>query len=145
MSCNIDINLKVNIHEAALVRAYLFLQTKQDSYEFPSTRTVIIRKFIQNLDEQIEANLPEEDHPDEHAYDPLTPEEVNDAAKEFFPLFDIVHRSMPENCTVEDTIKVMETVCQMAQKRRAFDKGEVGPFGFNKKPEENEEKEDINT
>ena len=52
---------------------------------------------------------------------------------------------MPENCTVEDTIKVMETVCQMAQKRRAFDKGEVGPFGFNKKPEENEEKEDINT
>jgi len=39
---------------------------------------------------------------------------------------------MPENCTVEDTIKVMETVCGMAQKRRAFDKGEVGPFGFNK-------------
>ena len=60
------------------------------------------------------------------AYDPLTPEEVSDAAKEFFPLFDIVHRSMPENCTVEDTIKVMETVCQMAQKRRAYDKGEVG-------------------
>ena len=32
-------------------------------------------------------------------YDPLTPDEVNDAAKEFFPLFDIVHRNMPENCT----------------------------------------------
>ena len=69
-------------------------------------------------------------------YDPLTPEEVNDAAKEFFPLFDIVHRNMPENCKVEDTIKVMETVCSMAQKRRAYDKSEVGPFGFNKKPEE---------
>ena len=41
------------------------------------------------------------------AYDPLTPEEVNDAAKEFFPLFDIVHRNMPENCKVEDTIKVI--------------------------------------
>jgi hydroxymethylpyrimidine/phosphomethylpyrimidine kinase len=66
-------------------------------------------------------------------YDPLTPEEVNDAAKEFFPLFDIVHRNMPENCTVEDTIKVMETVCNMAQKRRNFDKGEVDPFGFYKK------------
>ena len=39
---------------------------------------------------------------------------------------------MPENCTVEDTIKVMETVCSMAQKRRAFDKETVGPFGFNK-------------
>ena len=65
-------------------------------------------------------------------YDPLTPAEVNDAAKESFPLFDIVHRNMPENCTVEDTIKVMETVCSMAQKRRAFDKETVGPFGFNK-------------
>ena len=74
-------------------------------------------------------------------YDPLTPEEVNDAAKEFFPLFDIVHRNMPENCTVEDTIKVMETVCSMAQKRRAYDKGEVGPFGFNKKVDDGNETE----
>ena len=69
-------------------------------------------------------------------YDPLTPSEVNDAAKEFFPLFDIVHRNMPENCTVEDTIKVMETVCSMAQKRRNFDTPGVGPFGFNKKTED---------
>ena len=58
-------------------------------------------------------------------YEPLTDSEVNEAAKEFFPLFDIVHRNMPENCTVEDTLKVMETVCSMAQKRRAFDKEEV--------------------
>ena len=65
-------------------------------------------------------------------YKPLTDSEVNEAAKEFFPLFDIVHRNMPENCTVEDTLKVMETVCSMAQKRRVFDKEEVGPFGFNK-------------
>jgi len=75
-------------------------------------------------------------------YDPLTDEEVLDAAKEFFPKFDIVHRQMPENCTVEDSLKVMETVCQMAQKRRAFDKGDVGPFGFNKDTKEND---DINT
>ena len=68
-------------------------------------------------------------------YDPLTPSEVNDAAKEFFPLFDIVNRNMPENCTVEDTIKIMETICSMAQKRRKFDTPGVGPFGFNKKPE----------
>tara|TARA_A200000159_G_scaffold153881_1_gene166249 strand:+ start:537 stop:725 length:189 start_codon:yes stop_codon:yes gene_type:complete len=60
VSCNIDIDLKVNIHDAALVRAYLFQHTKQDSYEFPSQRTVSIRKFIQHLDEQIEANLPED-------------------------------------------------------------------------------------
>ena len=74
-------------------------------------------------------------------YDPLTPSEVNDAAKEFFPLFDIVHRNMPENCTVEDTIKVMETVCSMAQKRRNFDTPGGGSFGFNKKSKENEEDE----
>ena len=36
MSCDINIDLKVNIHDAALVRAYLFLHTKKDSYEFPS-------------------------------------------------------------------------------------------------------------
>ena len=63
MSCNIDIDLKLNIHDAALVRAYLFLHTKQDSYEFPSQRTLTIRDFIRQLDEQIEANLPEDhDH-----------------------------------------------------------------------------------
>ena len=63
MSCDINIDLKLNIHDAALVRAYLFLHTKKDSYEFPSERTVIIRKFIKQLDEQIEANLPEDhDH-----------------------------------------------------------------------------------
>ena len=74
-------------------------------------------------------------------YDPLTVEEVNEAAKEFFPMFDIVHRQMPENCTVEDTIKVMETVCNIAQKRRVFDRGDVGPFGFNKKSNEEKEKD----
>ena len=63
MSCNIDIDLKLNIHDAALVRAAMFQYTNQDSYEFPSQRTVIIRNFIRQLDEQIEANLPEDhDH-----------------------------------------------------------------------------------
>ena len=64
MSCDINIDLKVNIHDAALVRAYLFLHTKKDSYEFPSERIVIIRNFIRQLDEQIEANLPED--PEDH-------------------------------------------------------------------------------
>ena len=63
MSCNIDIDLKLNIHDAALIRAALFQYTKQDSYEFPSARTATIRDFIRQLDEQIEANLPEDhDH-----------------------------------------------------------------------------------
>ena len=63
MSCNIDIDLKLNIHEAALIRAFMFQHTKQDSYEFPGQQAIIIRKFIRQLDEQIEANLPEDqDH-----------------------------------------------------------------------------------
>ena len=66
MSCNIDIDLKLNIHDAALIRAALFQYTKQDSYEFPSARTSIIRDFIRQLDEQIEANLPE-DHVNENS------------------------------------------------------------------------------
>ncbi len=63
MSCDIDIDLKLNIHDAAWIRAALFQYTKQDSYEFPSARTTMIRNFIRQLDEQIEANLPEDhDH-----------------------------------------------------------------------------------
>ena len=63
MSCDINIDVKLNIHDAALIRAALFQYTRQDSYEFPSQRTVIIRDFIRQLDEQIEANLPEDhDH-----------------------------------------------------------------------------------
>ncbi len=60
MNSDINLDLKLNIHDAALIRAYLFQNTKQDSYEFPSMRTVIIRECIRQLDEQIEANLPED-------------------------------------------------------------------------------------
>ena len=59
MSCDINIDVKLNIHDAALIRAALFQYTKQDSYDFPGQRTVIIREFIKQLDEQIEANLPD--------------------------------------------------------------------------------------
>ena len=60
MSCNIDIDLKLNIHTAALIRESLFRYTKDDSYEFPGQQTIIIREFIRQMDEQIEANLPED-------------------------------------------------------------------------------------
>ena len=71
---------------------------------------------------------------------PLTPEEVADAAEQFFPLFDIVHRQMPENSNVEDTLKVMESVCGLAHKlRMQCDNDKAGPFGFNKKVETDED------
>ena len=62
---------------------------------------------------------------------PLTPEEVQKAADQFFPLFDIVRSRMPEGSKTEDTIKVMETVCTLAQKLRLEE--EKSEFGFNKK------------
>ena len=62
---------------------------------------------------------------------PLTPEEVEKAAELFFPLFDIVRNQMPVEATIEDTLKVMETICTLAHKQRASD--ETTPFGFNKK------------
>lgn len=74
---------------------------------------------------------------------PLTPEEVSEAAEKFFPLFDIVHRQMPENSNVEDTLKVMESVCGLAHKlRMQGEESKAGPFGFNKKDNEVETDED---
>lgn len=67
---------------------------------------------------------------------PLTQEEVFKAAEYFFPLFDIVHRQMPEDSKVEDTLKVMESVCALAQKLRSLEEDSMA-FGFNKKEVEN--------
>jgi len=64
---------------------------------------------------------------------PLTVEEVTEAAEQFFPLFDIVRNQMPVEATIEDTLKVMETVCALAQKLRLEKEAESQPFGFNKK------------
>jgi len=61
---------------------------------------------------------------------PLTPDEVQKAAEQFFPLFYIVRNRMPANATTEDTLKVMETVCGLAQKLRVEE--EKTKFGFNK-------------
>ena len=61
---------------------------------------------------------------------PLTPEEVQVAAEQFFPLFEIVLNRMPANSTTEDTLKVMESVCGLAHKLRTEE--EKIKFGFNK-------------
>lgn len=62
---------------------------------------------------------------------PLTPEEVKKAADQFFPLFEIILNGMPENSTIEDSLKVMETICTLAHKNRAEE--QKSDFGFNKK------------
>ena len=67
--------------------------------------------------------------------DPLTVEEVTAAADRFFPLFDIILDNMPEDASIEDSLKVMESVCGLAHKLRAEKKEETKSeaFGFNKK------------
>ena len=71
--------------------------------------------------------------------DPLTLEEVTDAANIFFPLFNEVHSRMPESSTTEDTLKVMEAVAKLGHKNRAEKllKEKSLAFGFNK--EENDD------
>ena len=60
MSCDKNIDVTLNVHDAAAIRQELFRTTKQDSYEFPGQRTQAIRRVIVALDEQIEEALKDE-------------------------------------------------------------------------------------
>jgi len=55
-----EITVTLGLRQAAAVRDALFRSTAQDSYEFPSQRTVEIREAIIILDEKIEESLSEE-------------------------------------------------------------------------------------
>ena len=48
-----DITVTLKLRQAAAVRDALFRSTAQDSYEFPSQRTVEVREAILKLDEEI--------------------------------------------------------------------------------------------
>ena len=64
---------------------------------------------------------------------PLTLEEVQEAADIFLPLYEEVHerlRCIQSNPSIEDTLKVMEHVCKLAQQQRVQTK--LDRFGFNK-------------
>jgi len=69
--------------------------------------------------------------------DPLNPAEVEAAADCFFELFDVVLSRAPEGTSIEDAIKLSESIFAYAHKRRALAKEEgiTAPFGFNKKGE----------
>ena len=67
--------------------------------------------------------------------DPLTAKEVKHAAILFFDLFEEVMTYAPEGTTIEDAIKLSESIFAYAHKLRAIDLEEnsSAPFGFNKK------------
>ena len=48
------VTVTLELRQAAAVREALFRSTSQDSYEFPSQRTIEIREAILKLDEKIE-------------------------------------------------------------------------------------------
>ena len=51
------INIELELRQAAAVREALFRSTSQDSYEFPSQRTIEIREAIVILDEEINSQV----------------------------------------------------------------------------------------
>ena len=55
------ITIELELYQAATVRDALFRSTKEDSYEFPSQRTVTIREAIVKLDDVIEQAIGESD------------------------------------------------------------------------------------
>ena len=73
--------------------------------------------------------------------DPLTTEEMTEAAEVFMPLFDVVFSRMPEGTKVEDCLKVMESVAKLGHKQRAdkADEEKKLKFGFNKTQETDNE------
>tara|TARA_B100000902_G_scaffold330296_1_gene327170 strand:- start:242 stop:415 length:174 start_codon:yes stop_codon:yes gene_type:complete len=56
------INIELELRTAAVIRDALFRSTAQDSYEFPSQRTVAIREAIMTLDSAIEEYSKHEDN-----------------------------------------------------------------------------------
>ena len=73
--------------------------------------------------------------------DPLTLEEMTEAADIFMPLFDAVYSRMPEGSKVEDCLSVMESVAKLGHKLRSdkADEEKKLKFGFNKDKEKTNE------
>ena len=67
----------------------------------------------------------------------LTLEDYQKAGEHFWDKFYYVMKELGEDATVEDTLKVMEALGGVALKLRTEEEGD-GPFGFNKKKEEND-------
>ena len=73
----------------------------------------------------------------------LTVEDYKAAGDEFWPKYWYISKELGEGAKVEDVLKVMETVCKLAHKKRAADEIAHAPFGFNKKVDDGtEEKTD---
>ena len=68
----------------------------------------------------------------------LTLEDYQNAGETFWPKYWYVAKELGEDAKPEDILKVMETLGGVALKL-ALEEKLTGPFGFNKKKEEEEE------
>tara|TARA_A100001201_G_C4019341_1_gene180066 strand:+ start:225 stop:431 length:207 start_codon:yes stop_codon:yes gene_type:complete len=50
------INLQLTLEQASALRNTLLLHTSKDSFEYPSSRVVLIREVISELDKEIETD-----------------------------------------------------------------------------------------
>ena len=69
----------------------------------------------------------------------ITVEDYQKAGEEFWPKYWYVAKELGENAKTEDILKVMESLATVAMKQKVQDK--IGPFGFNKKKDEQNESE----
>ena len=67
----------------------------------------------------------------------LSLEDYQIAGEEFWPKYWYVAKELGEKATAEDIIKVMESLAGVAMKKKVENK--IGPFGFNKKGDEDVE------
>jgi hypothetical protein len=65
---------------------------------------------------------------------PITLEEYQEVAPEFFPKYFFVAKELGEGAKTEDVLKVMESLAGLVMKKRA-DEGKA-PMGFNKTKED---------
>ena len=70
--------------------------------------------------------------------DPLTVEEMTSAGSHFAKLFAVVQKQHPK-ASVEDALKIMESVAKYAHSLRAKEREEKAKekFGFNKQEDDN--------
>ena len=64
----------------------------------------------------------------------LTLEDYQKAGETFWPKYWYVAKELGEGAKAEDILKIMESLAGVVMKKRSETK--VGPFGFNKKPPE---------
>ena len=70
----------------------------------------------------------------------LTLEDYQKAGEHFWDKYWYVSKELGEGARTEDILKVMESLGGVALKLRSEEEGD-GPFGFNKKKEEEDERE----